>query len=93
MQRLMQTYLVWLLVALFVISAGHGILSHADHDHGPSDCALCVLVWMTAIASVTSCVPVALSSHVCFSHRRNLVPKHLRVHALGQRAPPASTLQ
>jgi len=95
MQRHTQKYLAWILIALFVVSAGHGILFHTEHghDHGPSDCALCVLAWVIAIASLATCVFVPSPQHVYTKGDRNAIPDHLRAHTIAQRAPPAITLR
>lgn len=84
--------IAWLLVALFLLSASHGILFHADHDHGISDCALCVLAWTMAIASVAVVAIVSVMSRHGLGARGHCLTTRALVYTAGQRAPPVSFL-
>ncbi len=82
----------WLLVALFLLSASHGVLFHSDHDHSVSDCALCVLVWTMAITAATVIAVMAATSQLRSRVRRHDVSTRALVHTSGQRAPPVPFL-
>ncbi len=81
----------WFLVALFLLSAGHGIVFHAGHDHHGvrEDCALCVLSWTVAIASA-AVLAATRPQHSSWPIRGyHVLPSFALVYSSGQRAPPS----
>jgi len=90
MQRPSHTQMVWLLVALFFISAGHGLFFHDDHGHAheAEDCALCILAWTLAIVlPVILAMAVPQPQHVSGHGSRGFTIRSLS-RIRGQRAPP-----
>jgi hypothetical protein len=93
MQELLRTRLAWILVALFLFSAGHGVVFHADnhHKHSPQDCALCVLAWTAALATAATAISASLLTAPFQAHRRDWVVQSSFAYSRSQRAPPASS--
>ncbi len=93
MRQLLQRNTACLLVALFILSAGHGVFVHADHDHGHEhgveDCALCVLTWTVAIAAGAElAIEFQRASTAPFTQDDDTNPSRVPVYTSGQRAPP-----
>ena len=88
MQRLLRTPTAWILVALFLLSAGHGIVLHTDHDHRPQHCALCVLGWTAALVAAVTVVSANLQASTVQTPHRNRVRPTAFTYSRSQRAPP-----
>jgi hypothetical protein len=82
--------MAWLLIALFLCSAGHGIFLHADHEHeaAPQNCAFCVLGWPMVIAAAVTAIAVRLQASTFRSPRGVWIRRTAFAYSRSQRAPP-----